>query len=49
MSLIITDDADKRPSLAETVEIHMEIKLEVQEYIRVIPTQGIMTVEEWKR
>ena len=29
MSLIITDDADKRPSLAEIVEIHMGIKREV--------------------
>ena len=37
MSLIITDDADKRPSLAENVEIRMGIKPEVQEYIRLIP------------
>ena len=47
MSLIITDDADKRPSLAENVEIHMGIKPEVQEYIRLIPTHRITTVEEW--
>ena len=37
MSLIITDDADKRPSLAENVQIHMGIKPEVQECIRLIP------------
>ena len=48
MSLIITDDADKHPSLAENVEIRMGIKPEVQEYIRLIPTHRIMTVEEWK-
>ena len=48
LSLIITDDADKRPSLAENVEIRMGIKPEVQGYIRLIPTHGIMTVEEYK-